>query len=180
MPRKARIRSLSSTSPATLPNSIPTNRYGTMPKLGWRSGLSRIKRSSKRHCSRSYCLFSVQPDSYSHSSNSLRLSTPQMRSSADTCATVDRTLLIYKAGDDESPWPTHERDPAVFAGVGSGRTHESDHVNKLAEGRSAKPPAARRSREHGGSGIRTTSSPDALKIAADKNGHQNRCACPLH
>src|SRR6266581_9723995 len=62
-----------------------------MPKLGWRSGLSRIKRSSKRHCSRSYCLFSVQPDSYSHSSNSLRLSTPQMRSSADTCATIDIT-----------------------------------------------------------------------------------------
>src|SRR5213592_1373005 len=89
MPRKARSKSLSSTSPATLPNSIPTNRYGTMPKLGWRSGLSRLKRSSKRHCSRSYCLFSVQPDSYSHSSNSQRLSTPQVRSSADTCATVD-------------------------------------------------------------------------------------------
>src|SRR5207247_10802304 len=93
MPRKARSRSLSSTSPATLPNSIPTNRYGTMPKLGWRSGLSRLKRSSKRHCSRSYCLFSVQPDSYSHSSNSQRLSTPQVRSSADTCATVDSTML---------------------------------------------------------------------------------------
>src|SRR5438552_7955919 len=96
MPRKARSRSLSSTSPATLPNSIPTNRYGTMPKLGWRSGLSRLKRSSKRHCSRSYCLFSVQPDSYSHSSNSQRLSTPQVRSSADTCATVDMKEHPYR------------------------------------------------------------------------------------
>src|SRR5438034_3070514 len=101
MPRKARSRSLSSTSPATLPNSIPTNRYGTMPKLGWRSGLSRLKRSSKRHCSRSYCLFSVQPDSYSHSSNSQRLSTPQVRSSADTCATVDSVDVledVHEAG----------------------------------------------------------------------------------
>src|SRR5213593_2006651 len=107
MPRKARSRSLSSTSPATLPNSIPTNRYGTMPKLGWRSGLSRLKRSSKRHCSRSYCLFSVQPDSYSHSSNSLRLSTPQMRSSADTCATVD--MCVEKNFEREGEHAIHAR-----------------------------------------------------------------------
>jgi len=35
------------------------------------------------------------------------------------------------------PWPTHERDPAVFAAAGSERTHESDHVNELAEDRKA-------------------------------------------
>jgi len=61
-----------------------------------------------------------------------------------------------------------------FAAAGSVRTHESDHVNKLAEDRNAKPHAARRSRRHGERGIRTTSLRGALRIAADKIGRRNR------
>jgi hypothetical protein len=70
-----------------------------------------------------------------------------------------------------------ERNPAVFAVGGSVLIHEWDCVNKLAENRIAKSPAARRSRRHGGSGIPTTSSPDVFKIAADKIGRRNRYAC---
>src|SRR6267378_2982815 len=92
---------------------------------------------------------------------------------------LTQPLPLFR-GDDESPWPTHERDPAAFAGAGSVRTHESDHVNEPARDRSARMPAARRSRKHGGSRIRTTSSRGALKIAADKTGRRNRCACHLH
>ena len=70
-----------------------------------------------------------------------------------------------------------ERNPAVFAAAGSVLIHEWDCANKLAENGIAKSLAARRSRRHGESGIQTTSSPDEFKIAADKSGRRNRCAC---
>ena len=73
-----------------------------------------------------------------------------------------------------------EKDPVVFAADGFDLIRESDCDSELVVSRIAKRPAESRRRSRGGIGIRTTSSPDELKIAADMNGHQNRCACPLH
>ncbi|PYR83769.1 MAG: hypothetical protein DMG19_18210 [Acidobacteria bacterium] len=67
----------------------------------------------------------------------------------------------------------------MFAAAGSVRTHESDPVNGLAEDRNARSPAARRSKRHGESGIRTTSSRGGFKIAAGKIDRRNHCVCPF-
>jgi len=68
----------------------------------------------------------------------------------------------------------------VFAAAGSVPIRGSAPVNELAEIQIAKLRAARRSSEHGESGISTTSSHGGFKTAASKIGHQNRCACRLH
>ena len=82
-------------------------------------------------------------------------------------------------GDDESPWPTHERNPAVFATAGSVLIQGWDSVNEHAENRIAKAPAERRNRKNGVGGIQIISLPGGSRIGTKKTGCRNRWNCRL-
>jgi len=88
---------------------------------------------------------------------------------------VRELTFLDEGGDDESPCLRPGRDPARYAGIGSGRIRESEPDNELAENKSAKQHGVGRHKPVGEPTIPITSSPDEYKGEALSNQSQNRC-----
>jgi hypothetical protein len=86
---------------------------------------------------------------------------------------VHRADLLEERGDDESPCLRPGRDPARYAGIGSGRIRESEPDNELAENKNAKQHGVGRHKPVGEAAIPITSSPDEYRREALLNQSQS-------